>query len=83
MTKMRDVLSKITEGKTFDALSKELGMRTHTVRAMVDSMVHEGYLEEICGSGCGMCSMKCISPPSSKIKMYAVTEKGMKFIKCT
>ena len=84
MNKRRDILSKISKGKTVDALSRELDMRESTLRAMVDSMVHEGYLEEICGSGCGTCPMRCASQSSSsKTKLYAVTEKGIECIKCT
>ncbi|RLF49255.1 MAG: hypothetical protein DRN20_02625 [Thermoplasmata archaeon] len=60
-----------------DTLSRELGLSNSTVRAMIDLMVHHGYLEEIqCGSSCGMCPMKC-SSSSSKIKMYRLTEKGI------
>jgi len=81
MNKMRVILSKIGEGKTIDTLSRELGMRESTLRAMVDSMVHTGYLEEIqCMAGCGMCPTKCSLPSSSKIKIYCVTEKGMECI---
>ncbi|KAA0005909.1 MAG: hypothetical protein DRN19_02260 [Thermoplasmata archaeon] len=64
-----------------DTLSRELGLSNSTVRAMIDLMVHHGYLEEIrCGSSCSMCPMKC-SSLSSKIKMYKLTEKGMGRIK--
>jgi len=83
MNKMRKVLSIISEGKTLDALSRELGLRISTVRAMIDLMVHQGYLEEIkCGSGCSMCLMNC-SLTSSEIKMYRPTGKGMGCIKGT
>jgi len=82
MNKMRAILSKIGEGKTLDAISRELGMREFTLRAMVDSMVRTGYLEEIqCIAGCGMCPMKCSFSSSFKIKMYVVTEKGMECVK--
>lgn len=79
----REILSRITEGKTFDLLSRELGMRKSTVEAIVDSMVHTGHLEEIlCGIGCRICPMKCSSPQStSRMKMYAITRKGIERIK--
>ena len=78
----REILSKISQGKTLDILSKEMNMRESTIRAMIDSMLHTGYLQEVrCGSGCGMCPMKCSSlPPNSGIKMYMVTNKGMECV---
>jgi len=86
MNKTRTILSKIGEENTVDveALSRELGLRGPTVQAMIDLMVHQGYLEEIrCGSGCSMCPMNCGSLISSKIKMYRLTGKGMGCIKGT
>ena len=86
MNKTRTILSKIGEENTVDveALSRELGLRGPTVQAMIDLMVHQGYLEEIrCGSGCSMCPMNCGSLTSSKIKMYRLTGKGMGCIKGT
>ena len=81
MNKMREILSKISEGNTVDALSRKLGLRISIVRAMIDLMVHQGYLEEVrCGSGCSTCPMNC-SAQSSKIKMYRLTEKGMECIR--
>ena len=80
---MRDILSKIIEGTTFDALSRELGIRKSTTKAIVDSMIHEGYLEQIqYGSGYSMCSVSCNSQSScsSGIKMYSLTEKGKQLI---
>jgi len=83
MNKMRKVLSIISEGKTLDALSRELGLRISTVRAMIDLMVHQGYLEEVrCESDCGICPINCDSMVS-KIKMYRLTGKGMECIKGT
>ena len=77
MNKMKNILSKINEGKTLDGLSKELGMRESTIRAIIDSMIHIGYLEEIqCRTGCKMCPTKCSSPPSSEIKMYGGRRRG-------
>ncbi len=82
MNKTGVILSEIREGKTINAIGKELDMRDSTIRAIVESLVHNGYLEEIrCESGCRLCSMNCGSLPSSKIKMYVVTDKGMDSIK--
>ena len=83
MSKMRKILSILSEENTVnvDALSRELGLRGPTVQAMIDLMVHQGYLEEIrCGSGCSMCPMNCGSLTSSKIKMYRLTGKGIKCV---
>ena len=78
----KEILSKIAEGKTLDIISKEIDKRESTVRAMVDSMIHNGYLEEIgYTSGCNMCSMRCShNSPNSQIKMYMVTDKGINCI---
>jgi predicted ArsR family transcriptional regulator len=80
----KEILSKIAEGKTLDTIGKEMDVRESTVRARVDSMVHEGYLEELrYAAGCSACLMKCSSPPSnSGTKMYTVTDKGIDHIKC-
>ena len=83
MNKMRKVLSIISEENTVDvdALSRKAGLSSSTVRAMIDLMVHHGYLEEIgCGNGCSMCLMNC-SLTSSKVKMYRLTGKGIEWIK--
>lgn len=84
MSKMRKkiILSIISEENTVDtnALSKKLDMGTSTLKAMIDFMVHQGYLEEIdCGRGCNACPVKC-NVLSSKIKIYKLTKKGMKYI---
>ena len=78
----KEILSRINEGKTLDTIGKEMDMRESTVRARVDSMVHEGYLEELrYAAGCSACLMKCsFSPSNSKIKMCVVTEKGKQLI---
>ena len=82
MRKMKKVLSIISkEGVTnLQALSKKLGLSIPTLRAIIETMIDQGYLEEIkCGSGCSKCSMNCFS--ISKTKIYRLTEKGTKYIK--
>lgn len=82
MSKMRKILSRISEGTTFDALSRELGMRKSTTKAIVNSMLHTGYIEEIqYASGCSMCPLNCNSQSScgSGIRMYTLTDKGMDY----
>ena len=83
MNKTIDILFKISKGKTMGALSRELGMRKSTVQAMIDSMIHIGYIEEIrCKTGCGICPIKCANPQfPAGIRMYALTDKGMVYIK--
>jgi predicted ArsR family transcriptional regulator len=79
----KEILSRINERKTLDAISKEMDMRESTVRARIDSMIHEGYLAEIqYASGCSMCPMSCNSQSScdSGIKMYSLTKKGKRLI---
>jgi len=83
MNKMGVILSKISKGKTSDDIAKELGMRKDTVRAMIESMIYLGYIEEvICRTGCSLCPMKCSSQSSdSKTKMYVITREGTECIK--
>ena len=77
MSKRKSILDKIKEGKTISNISNELDMSVRTVEAMVDSMIHQGYLKVInCeDSKCSSCPMGC---DSSKMpfKIYRVTEKG-------
>lgn len=82
MSKMKKILSIISkEGVTnLQALSKKLGLNIPTIHAIIESMVHQGYLEEIrCESDCGICPINC-DFMVSKIKMYRLTEKGMRYI---
>ncbi|MFP3946430.1 MAG: FeoC-like transcriptional regulator [Halobacteriota archaeon] len=77
---MGEVLVKMSSGGTLDELSRELGMRKSTLRAMIDMMIQMEYLEEVrCGSGCGSCAMKCDMEISTE--MYVLTEKGEEIIK--
>ena len=82
MNKMKEILS-ITSGENavnLQALSKKLGLSIPTLRGIIESMVHQGYLEEIrCESDCGICPINC-DFMVSKIKMYRLTEKGMRYI---
>ena len=81
--KMRDVLTKIHEGRTVGALSREMNIRESTLRAMLDLMVWKGYLQEIpCWSDCRMCPLKCPHHTfMTGIRMYVLTEKGMEYLK--
>ena len=80
----RELLKKISEGKTLDSIAKELDMRESTLHARVDSFIHQGYIAEIkYDSSCSMCPLNCNSKSScdSGIKAYAVTDKGVDCIK--
>jgi aldehyde:ferredoxin oxidoreductase len=80
MASIKEVLSKMGEGKTVNTISKELDIRESTLRAMLEFTVEQGYLEEIdCESKCMSCPMKCGMPMN--IKMYMLTKKGKEYIK--
>ena len=88
MTATEKILLRIggRGGGTIDNLAKELDMRKSTVQAMIEFMVHAGYLKEFsCGDGCAGCFMykKCNISASEgvKMRMYVLTEKGMECIK--
>ena len=88
MVSIKEVLSKVREGKTVETASKELDVRESTLRAMIDFMVEKGYLEEFgSGAGCEGCPMsrKCNAPVPGdrKVKMYALTKQGREYIKPT
>jgi predicted ArsR family transcriptional regulator len=79
MALIKEVLLKVGKGKTVDAISRELGIRGSTFRALLEFMVNEGYLEEIeCENSCVSCPMQCRAPLN--IKMYMLTEKGGEYI---
>lgn len=88
MVSIKEVLSKVSEGKTVKAASKELNVRESTLRAMIDFMVEKGYLGEFeGGAGCAGCSLrgKCKKPSSGeqRFKMYVLTGQGREHIKET
>jgi hypothetical protein len=75
------LLSAIKRVNTIDSLAKELNMRKSTVQAMVDFMLHAGYIEELtCGNRCSACPMNCGTQLPSGMKMYVLTEKGMSIL---
>jgi hypothetical protein len=78
----REILKKIQDKKSLDIISKEMNIRESTLKARVDSFIHQGFLGEITyGSGCKMCPMKCSSNTcSSDIKMFTLTKKGRELI---
>ena len=85
MASIKEVLSKVREGKTVEAISEELDVRESTLRAMIDFMVGKGYLEEFeGGDGCAACPLnrKCSlpAPGERRLKMYALTREGMEHI---
>jgi hypothetical protein len=78
----RLILKKIRDKKTLDVICKELNVRESTLKARIESLIHQGYLGEITyGAGCKMCPMNCGSDScSTEIKMFSITEKGKKII---
>lgn len=82
MSKIREILSIISKEDVtnLQALSRKVDISISTLRALIESMVHQGYLEEVkCESNCGICPINC-DFMVSKIKMYRLTEKGMRYI---
>ncbi len=77
------LLSQIERGKGLNAISADLGLRVATVRAIVESMVHRGYVEKLActsGGGCTICPMNCGAHTASRSNMYVVTDKGMAYL---
>ena len=77
MSKIREILSIISkEGITnLQDLSRKVDLSISTLRALIETMVHQGYLEEVrCEGNCGICRINC----NSKLKMYMLTGKGMR-----
>ena len=88
MASTKEILSKVSEGKTIETTSKELNMRESTLQAMIDFMVEKGYLGEFeGGAGCAGCSLKgrCSVPAPGErgLKMYVLTKEGSEYIRGT
>ena len=89
MTTTEKILRRIEQGGTLDELATEFGMRKSVLMARIEFMVRAGYLSEISsreGQGCAGCPMSgtCSVPVpegSGKVKLYMLTEKGMKEVK--
>ena len=85
MSKIREILSIISKEDVtnLQALSRKVDISISTLRALIEAMVHQGYLEEVRRrGGCSKCSMNC-GFSISKTKIYRLTEKGTKCIKDT
>ncbi len=82
ISKRQSILRKMKEGKSLSHVSKELDLSLQTIKAMVDSMKHEGLLIEVndCESGCSMCPLSCNTQSSTSYRRYMVTEKGTEFM---
>ena len=79
MSKVKEILSIISkEGITnLQDISRKVDLSISTLRALIETMVHQGYLEEVeCKSNCGICPIRC----NSKLKMYILTDKGMRCV---
>ncbi len=78
----REILMKIQDKKTLDAISKDMNIRKSTLKARVQSLVQQGLLAEITyASGCGMCPMNCRSDSrQSPLILFSITEKGKRLV---
>ena len=79
MNKMKEILSIISKERitNLQALSRKVDLGISTLRALIETMVHQGYLEEVrCEGNCGICRINC----NSKLKMYILTDKGMRCV---
>ncbi len=84
MKRIKEILSRIGEETTVDALARELNMNESLLRAMIEFSIDREYLKEIetqhscanCFLNSG-CSAKRYSSPT---KMYALTSKGLEFV---
>ena len=86
MVSLKEILSKVREGRTVAVISKELDIREATLRAMIDFMVERSYLEEFeGGGGCAGCSLKgrysLPAPGEQRLKMYVLTKEGREYIR--
>ena len=72
------ILTALEEGKTLDELVETLDMRKQTIRAMIDLLKHQGFIEEVdCNSSCNSCPMSksCPIPAHGREKLYVATEE--------
>ncbi len=76
----REVLARIAEGGSYQTICNELNMGAPTIHAMIDSMIRDGYLEDLRCRGCRMCSKGCGGTHEGGTRMCALTSKGMGFI---
>ena len=86
MVSIKEVLSKVSKGRSVTEISKHFNIRESTLRAMLEFIAEKGYLEEVSyGGGCERCliNRQCNMPASGdrKIKMYTLTKEGMKYIR--
>jgi ribosomal protein S8 len=81
MTAMKHVLSEIRNGNTVSRLAREMDVNTSTLLALIDFLVHEGYLEQASMNNCTGCGSNCHDGScESEIKIYALTSKGVQYI---
>ena len=81
MTAMKHFLSEIRNGNTVNTLAREMDVNTSTLLALIDFLVHEGYLEQVSMNSCTSCGSNCHDrscKPGTKI--YALTSKGVQYI---
>ncbi len=81
MTAMKHVLSEISNGNTVNTLAREMDVNTSTLLALIDFLVHEGYLEQVSMNNCTCCGSNCHDGSCKpETKIYAITSKGVRYI---
>ena len=81
MTAMKHVLSRIRNGNTVSTLAREMDVNTSTLLALIDFLVHEGYLEQVSMNNCTGCGSNCHDGSCKpETKIYAITPKGVQYI---
>ena len=84
MSRMEEVLSRIENGTTIRSIARELDMNRSTLRAMIEFMVDEHYLEQAdmhCScSTSNLCEQCRGADTDHGMAMYMLTSKGLQFI---
>jgi len=82
---MKDVLLKISEGKTIAEIAEELNMEYSAAIGIIEHLVKLGYLEERKRSDeesriCKSCPLYKVCS-KKEFKIYYLTEKGRKLLR--
>ncbi|MBS3813358.1 hypothetical protein KGY64_06000 [Candidatus Bipolaricaulota bacterium] len=77
MSKTEQLLSMLERGGSLDGIASSLGMRKQTVRAMIETLEHQGKVKKVSsGSACNSCPMSgsCPGASSGREKTYVVVQ---------
>jgi len=77
-----DVLAEIKKCSTLDKISRALGLREQTVRAIIETMVCQGLIEVLeHEASCSGCPFKCgNSACCDANRTYVITSKGFSLL---